>query len=730
MITKRLALALERLQSSDWHRFEKLASAFLASEFDDLRTVANPSGDEGRDAELFSPSAEPNVVIQYSVAADWEFKITRTVKRTQTTIPDATILIFLSSKIIGAKADSLKKRLRQESGLSLDVRDSSWFEDRVLGSLARERAAEELSEIIVDPYLASVGVAPHVPSELSSPEAIAAITFLGLRWQDDIRAKGLTKLAFEALVQAVLVNTDSDHRMSRDAVQMKVASLLPGHPEAQVHAYVDAALQRLTKRSIRHWQKDDEFCLTYDQVQRLVDFKTRAALAEDSLLSSVRQFCASALTSVAHRSGLDSALARSVRAATDQIVFQRSQAFALAVKTGSLAALAASDFSDVLISELSRARLPRITGVNWLDLLQAGVREILLSDDPGVIAHMRFLADAYTILAFLRQTPDVQRAIEKMFSHGQIWLDTTIILPMIAESALSDGPPGRFTRMIKAAREAGLELFVTPGMVEEVERHMNLALTYARWSQGQWLGDVPYLFERYVASGRSKRAFPQWLENFRGAARPDQDISDYLREEFSITTRSLEAERDSAPAELRHALQRFWYDAHRRRREQHGRPVDEMVLTRLVEHDVECYCGIVQLRRRERSSPFGYGAWWLTVDRHAFDLKPTLRASMQQEPPDSPVLSADFMVNYLAFGPVRRRVDKATEAQLPLIMDLRAARQLTPALLVEADTLREELKDLPERIVMRRVRDHLNRARSTLGPVAHASLEDLADEIQ
>lgn len=50
MISRRLELALERLQPSDWNRFERLSSAFLASEFDDIRTVASPSGDDGRDA--------------------------------------------------------------------------------------------------------------------------------------------------------------------------------------------------------------------------------------------------------------------------------------------------------------------------------------------------------------------------------------------------------------------------------------------------------------------------------------------------------------------------------------------------------------------------------------------------------------------------------------------------------------------------------------------------------
>lgn len=727
MITNRLQLALERLQPSDWLRFEKLASAFLASEFDDLRTTASQSGDEGRDSELFSPAAEPSVLVQYSVSTDWADKIHRSTKRLQKTRPNALLLVFVSNQVIGASADHIKRKLRQDHGLSLDVRDRHWFVERVLGSPAREKAAEELAQAIVDPYLVSAGVTPHAPSGLSSPEAIAAVTFLGLQWRDDVREKGLTRLAFEALVRAVLATTDSEHRMTRAAVREGVCHLLPEHEAGQVHVFIDSALRRLTKRAVRHWQKEDEFCLTYEEKLRVSDFKTQAALAEGELSAAIRSISTSLLSAHVSATGQEEALARCIRAATDAVVFDRSQAFAMAVHADQVEALVYTDFDAALLAEISKASLLKIRGVDWLNVVRTGVREVLLSEASPIQAHMRSLADAYTLLAFLRQTPDVQGAVEKMFSHGQIWLDASVVLPVLAEP-LFDGPPGRFTRMLEAARDAGLELFVTPGVIEEIERHMNRAVTCARREHGSWIGSVPYLLERYVASGRTLGSFATWLENFRGDVRPEQDIRDYLKEELGLQTRSLEEERNAAAPELRHALQILWYEAHRRRRERQGAPLDDLVIARLVEHDVECYSGVVQLRSKEQASPFGYSAWWLTVDRQAFDLTPKLRDAMAGQPPDSPVLSADFMVNYLAFGPVRKRVGKTKEAHLPLMMDLESARYLSPELLAEADNLREELKDLPDRVVRRRVRDHLDRARQRLGPIAKAGVGELGDD--
>lgn len=62
------------------------------------------------------------------------------------------------------------------------------------------------------------------------------------------------------------------------------------------------------------------------------------------------------------------------------------------------------------------------------------------------------------------------------------------------------------------------------------------------------------------------------------------------------------------------------------------------------------------------------------------------------------------------------------------MMELGTARYLTPELLAEAENLREELKDLPDRVVRRRVRDHLDRARRRLGPIANAGVGDIADD--
>lgn len=157
MNRNRFRLALEQLRPAQWERFEALASEFLIDDYPGLRTTAAPSGDGGRDAKLWSPTGDEDVVIQYSVRQDWASKITQTVASMKRNFPDARSLVYATNQVIGAAADEQVKRIRKEHQIYVDVRDQNWFLERVNSSRTRESAAEALGVEIVDPFLASAG---------------------------------------------------------------------------------------------------------------------------------------------------------------------------------------------------------------------------------------------------------------------------------------------------------------------------------------------------------------------------------------------------------------------------------------------------------------------------------------------------------------------------------------------------------------------------------------------
>lgn len=498
--------------------------------------------------------------------------------------------------------------------------------------------------------------------------------------------------------------------------------LLKNHPSGMVDTYTDAALNRLTKNAIRHWKKEDEFCLSHQEIIRLKDYLLDLEVADARLVEEINKIANQMLLARSIDYVDCSLLSKRIRRVLEKFLSERSEIFASAFHANSIKKLSIEEIIEISIIDISEN--PDSKEINSIlpEILPTAVREVLLSSSPAIQSYLRELSDSYTLLSFLKETPDVQSAVEKMFSHGEIWLDTAVVLPIFAEEVL-DPDERRFQKMISTARDAGLKLRVTPGVIEEVERHMNKCIAYLRAPVGTWRGYVPYLLAQYLEVGKSLGGFSSWLETFRGHVMPEDDISDLLLSQWGIERQSLEQEAMSAPDDLRGALQEFFIHAHTRRRKAGNGEIDEISIQRLAIHDVESYAGILQRRTKEKASPFGYSSWWLTLDRTAFEVEGQLLDKYSHKISGSPVLSADFLVNYLAFGPIRRKVSKSTEMGLPVLIDAGLVRYLTPELIAEAETIREEMACLTDIAIRRRIRDRLYLSKCRYGQIARGGLQ-------
>jgi len=713
----RFELALKRLDHTTWARFEKLCSAFLAGEYPSLRTLASPSGDQARDAVLFTPEGDPSTAIQYSVTDKWPAKIRETAKNIKQRFSDVQILIYMSNQEIGAKADNLHIEIRKV-GIYLDVRDRNWFIERTNLDAQHEDVAEELAKEIVDPYLASQGVITGKAQALSAVELQAAFIYLSMQLEDDTKEKGLTKVSFDALVRSVLRDTDPENRMSREEVLERVRQILPAHRAEQVDQLTNSALNRLTKKHIRHYQNTDDFCLVHEERLRVADRLASREKEDLALQADIldRVTCAAASLPKEHQ-GREKALAVRARRVMERFLFSRGELFAAAVRTGRYQQLGLEDIRSLVIRDVGEhLDKPRLKG-DVVSLTTGVVVDLLTEPGTTVQSYLRSISDSYTLLAFLQQTPDVQGAVTKMFSYGEIWLDSSILLPLFAER-LADESQRRFTQTVMVASDAGLSLRMTKGVVEELVSHMRVCLACSRTAHTTWEGRVPFLYSMYVASGRSKTAFAQWLEEFRGDARPLDDIADYLHEFHGVQIGSLADEAAGAEDELRITVLEIWRAAHERRRAQGAREFDEITVAKLVAHDVENYLGVIVKRGKEQQSPFGYGTWWLTLDHTAFQVQKSLETRLSEAPPSSPVMSPDFLTNYLAFGPMRMRVSRQSETALPVMLDSMLFDTLPPEIIDVAEKAREEAKGLPEHVVRRRVRDAVESAKRRRGDLA------------
>lgn len=718
-----LELALERLRPSDWESFEVLSSQFLASDFSELRTMAAPSGDGGRDSELFSPTGAANVVFQYSVAENWSTKINKTITRIKSLNSSASILIYMTNQIIGAKADVLRKAVLS-NGLYLDIRDRNWFLERFEHDDAKFKAATMLVDRYAKPYLEGSEIIANKRPSLSNQEAKAALVYLAMQWEDENQEKGLTKLAFESLVRAALRRTNSDSRMKRNEIHDKIISYLPSaHPE-KINSYIDSALQRLNKKCIRHWMQTDEFCLTFDEIERLKlklaaqeceerEFDRTIKCYVDLACGDGDQFTVEVKDDVAQRA----------RRVVDDFLLKSGESFAQSVLSGYINKIDNEDLKNSIFSDINKYPPVKTISKELPSVLIDAVTQLLFSSKEEVRKHLRNLSDSYTLFSFLREAPDVQAATKKIFSHGSIWLDTTVILPLIVDSLKQDEIDKRFTEIIHALNESGVELFVTDGVIDEILNHLRISEKCSVSRINEWKGRVPYLYYHYVELGYDPSNFKSWAELIRGRERPEDDISEYLKQVFNIRVVPLRDEANGLDVDVKACVERLWGEAHETRRTStSGNEQDSHITNILVKNDVDSYAGIVVLRSKEGTSELGYKHWWLTIDTIAWKIRDAIKAELKDRTPASPLMSLDFLARNLAFGPARSRIVRTREQLLPLVLDLDLSEAVPREIIEIAERVRQESIDLPDYVVKRKVRDACDKAKRTMGRVTKEAI--------
>ena len=729
MKRNRFEFALANVKSSMWESFEELASAFLADEYPELRTLAGV-GDRGRDAILLQSQDYPTVIIQYSLREDWQAKIRESATQVRHEFPQSQVLIYVTNQKIGPKADASRSQIGQDHGLFLDVRDRTWFLERQNRSLATVSAAEEFSDPILGPLLASDVLIQTGSHTLTEGEAGAAITFLSMKWEDSSRNKGLTKLSFEALAIAALRHTDNDSRLSRTTVCESVRAMIQSESPEIIDQYTNAALDRLKKRRIRHWQQEDEFCLSYYERQQRDRALVERGLLDDNLENEILNILGQSSKALDHSMDDKSLqpLIPVVRDVLGEYLLQRGEMFAQSLSNKNMIVSSQEEIESICINQIDKHQVSEFDASDIVPLISNAIEQVLVRPSSNVQRYLRALADGYTLFAFLRQVPDVQRAMQKIFSNGRIWLDTSAALPLFAEMLL-DEEQRNCTRTLRIARQAGMKLFITRGVLDELYYHIRHSRKCQQMGPA-WRSRTPFLYSAYLLSGRSSHDFRRWTVEFMGNNRPIADIAEFLRDVADIEEHPLADQIENVDSDFRWAADAYWRSVHVGRSLAYDGSRDPEVASQLADHDIENFLGVIGARTNETgASAFSYEHWWLTLDRRAYDATKDISHTDGLEEYDSPVMSYDFLFDYLTFGPQRNEVSKSDGRLLPLMLDMSMFEDVPSDILDIADTTREEMRGLSDRLIRREIRDRLDAAKLRRGRMASRGMEEIEREI-
>ena len=415
----------------------------------------------------------------------------------------------------------------------------------------------------------------------------------------------------------------------------------------ELKPFIDAALSRLSKGAIKHWQKADEFHLSFEESEQIKDRAAKIELLRQDFYSEILSYVVDA---VGAEISSPEKLAETTIEIIEQYLLHRGEEFAACVARDEEVPVDAYDLRSMILQKVSPEI--EIKGRDTSSFIQSVIESVLDAPSETATEYINLLSDAYTLFAFLAEVPDVQSITKKMFGYGDVWLDTTVLLPIFGEQAFPQGMQF-FTAMFLQAKKAGLKCYVTQGVLEEVERHFKRCQAFER--SEAWQGRIPYVYSRYVLSGKPSGGFSNWLEQFCGSVNPERDIAEYLLQELGIELAVPTPEGKLILSDsLITAIKDYWQDVHRKRR---PGPDVAMFVDRLAAHDSENHLHVLNARLIDKApSNLGTKTWWLTLDSAARFLRNSIPSGLHDEIKRSPLMSVDFLLKYLAFGPNRDRL--------------------------------------------------------------------------
>jgi hypothetical protein len=707
---ERLGVALDQIKPTDGALWETFANTFLASEFPQLRPVGGMH-DEGRDAFLYEPDGEPGVYIQHSTQETFETKIRNTLQTLQNNGFQPKQLIYCSPRDIIKESDDIKRELRLK-GVSLDLRDRTYFLTFRNQSAGRLAASEDLAKKLVDPLLKGAVATASIPHALTEKEERTAIAYFQISVRDRASDKSVSKLCYEALVRYALREATPENPLPLQKIIEAIGLLVVSGNREHVEDKVKGSVARLSARGVvkhqTHPAKTDGYTLSnvertilQQQLQKLISEVANLLSETGDIASRVAEANEIDYPFDAHH------VAKDVLMLCDYFLLDMGRSAAKAFESKEFfnpATTTLSDYASRLTkSGVALSSLDSLGLARFLDLVPQTAEAILKKPSEAAAEYLSRVADSYYLLFALRQSTEVMQAVGKVVGTSKILLDASTLVPCMAEILLPEDER-RVTGLFKSAIESGVKLYVSQEAIDEL--HAVIRKARAIYASDQATGfhfSSSGLVEAFQAhSSQWGAGLLDFLNQFAGVDTPDEDLKLFLKHHLSVEFLSFENERAAIDKVVLEEI------AARLKPTRRPKEMEEAATDRLVCNDVTCLLLIEKLRKAEDTTDlYGFSWWWLTSDRAAYALDRSHRS-----PKACVCMSPDFLLRYLSIQPLPTKTYVGAARHLPLAVEVAAVGLIPLEIKTEVETELAAAEKLPKYMRIRRIRDLLYQAKS------------------
>lgn len=670
-----IEIALERCEG--W-AFERFCNEFYASLEGTSFVPLGGTHDGGADGfEATYIGRNQHHFYQFSVREDTRTKIRQTIKRLKDFGRDPRVLTYVTSQTI-QYVDNEEDELGEELNVKIRIRDAKYIASHVNNNIETISAYHNHLSSYTN-FLKQIGGTSIIPKSAHMDDP-SVYVFLEQEVNNRLGNTNLLFTVTDTLILWALNGTDPDKGifLTRHDLLQKILDAIPWSKQF-IRAHLDSRLEALASktntdgRQVSWFRKDDKFCLPYTTRLIIEDEN----LQDESLKLGVLEEFEVILSVDNHCDTDDRKEIANYAIETIGIFFEHEGlTFSYYLKQDNR-----NSHPNTVEDRIEEVLIKKGIAQDKYEIYRSGVRKILqkvfYKSTENQRKYLYHLSRTYILLFTLKAEPRIIDYFQGMTNNFKLYVGSDILIRGLTERYL-DEPDQTVRNMLNLASKAGVELYLSEPILEEVITHIK-ATNYEFINHLSMI--EPYV-DRFIASQSNKilirayfyakelekvngwKTFISQFVSYNKLETPEamHELRQYLLETFSMQYVS-KAEikglvNEQSVNELSLAL------------------MGEKTKQELAYNDaLMVHCVYAKRRQNKESTStieYGYSTWWLTqetkIQKYTYELVKSNFARYIMRP--------EFLLSFFALSPKKVEVLNTFKTIFPTTIGLQMGHRM------------------------------------------------------